>query len=565
MSVTINEVRPGAYYDSVVLMQLQRELAQLPGIIDAGVVMATPANCDLLSSSGFFIEKEVRSDDLLIVVRAEDEKHAHSALAQVDELMTRKRQGSSPGYRPKSLEAANRQLPQASWVLISVPGRYAAKVAQESLDINKNVFLYSDNVAVDEEVALKNSAKEKGLLMMGPDCGTAIINGVGFGFANRVRRGSVGLIGASGTGLQVITSEIHRLGGGISQAIGTGGRDLNEEIGGITAIRAVEILTDDPETEVIVLVSKPPDPAVVTKLLQIAWNCGKPFVVNLLGYSPAANRIGSLYFATSLTNAANLAVSLAQSPDLELPRIQVRPDAQSHRGGYVRGLFAGGTIAYEVTIALRTFLQPIFSNLHIEGVEELKDVWQSRSHTMLDLGDDMFTQGRLHPMMDNDYRIRRLRQEAADPEVGIMLIDLVLGEGAHLDPAYELATVVKEIRQNSDRPDGAIEVIALVIGTDEDPQDLGRQIEQMEDAGAVVVQNIGLAISETIGRILPAPAPRKEALEKQPFVAPLSVINVGLEIFTDSLKDQGAEVIGVDWRPPAGGDERLAKLLSKLK
>jgi FdrA protein len=501
----------------------------------------------------------------LIVVKAESEDQAQNALRQVDELMSRKRQGSTTGYRPKSLAAANKEMPQASWVLISVPGRYAARVAKEALDINKNVFLYSDNVPLIDELALKKSAREKSLLMMGPDCGTAIIGGVGLGFANKVRRGSIGLIGASGTGLQAITSEIHRLGGGISQAIGTGGRDLNAEIGGITALQALELLANDSETEVIVLVSKPPAPAVVSKLLQAAWACGKPIVVDLIGYPTPARQIGPLFFATSLTDAAKLAIRSAQNPIEGLSGFHHRGDASSPSRAYIRGLFAGGTIANEVAIGLRTFLQPIYSNLHMDGVEELPDVWQSQSHTVLDLGDDHFTQGRLHPMMDNDYRIRRLRQEAADSDVGVILIDLVLGEGAHPDPASELAPVVKAAIEESRQDGEELAIVAIVIGTDEDPQDIASQTDQMEEAGAIVYQDIGAAVAEAISMVLPEQVRGNNWAKTDPFVTPLSAINVGLEIFSDSLKEQGAEVVSVDWRPPAGGDDRLAGLLSKMK
>ncbi|MFZ0546333.1 MAG: hypothetical protein WAM60_12890, partial [Candidatus Promineifilaceae bacterium] len=255
---TQTEIRQGTYYDSVVLMQLQKALADLPGIIDAGVVMATPANLDLLAASDLPVDSKAGSDDLLIVVKAEDETAAADALSQVDSLMAARRSTAAQAFRPRSLASAVQQAPDAHWVLISVPGRYAAKVARNSLDLNQNVFLYSDNVTLEDEIALKQSAREKGLLVMGPDCGTAIINGVGLGFANRVRRGSIGLVGASGTGLQAITSEIHNLGGGVSQAVGTGGRDLKAAVGGITAHQGLDYLIHDPETAVIVLVSKPP-------------------------------------------------------------------------------------------------------------------------------------------------------------------------------------------------------------------------------------------------------------------------------------------------------------------
>ncbi|MGW8317752.1 MAG: protein FdrA, partial [Candidatus Promineifilaceae bacterium] len=226
MSVTKSEVRPGAYYDSVVLMQLQRALANLPEVIDAGVVMATPANCSLLAASDLLVESGATSDDLLIVVKAADSEAADNALSQVDTLLARRRSGAGADFRPRSLEMATRQLPEAAWVLISVPGRYAANVARQALDLGRHVFIYSDNVSIEDEQDLKQKSRDKGLLVMGPDCGTSIIGGVGFGFANRVRRGPIGLVGASGTGLQAITSHIHHLGMGISQAIGTGGRDL---------------------------------------------------------------------------------------------------------------------------------------------------------------------------------------------------------------------------------------------------------------------------------------------------------------------------------------------------
>jgi FdrA protein len=565
MSTTLSEVRLGAYFDSVVLMQLQRELALLPGVIDAGVVMATPANCELLISSGFSFDKGARSDDLLIVIKADDELSAETALSQVDQLMSRKRQTQSEGYLPKSLQAAAGQLPQSSWVLVSVPGRYAAKVARDALDINKNVFLYSDNVSLDDEVELKETARERGLLVMGPDCGTAIINGVGFGFANHVRRGAIGLIGASGTGLQVITSEIHRLGEGISHAIGTGGRDLDEEVGAISASEGLNLLARDAETEVIVLVSKPPAPEVASRLLSAAWRCGKPVVVDLIGHPSPARRIGDLHFTASLSDAADVAVRLCKAHQQSMPPLSISPEEPNQTPKYVRGLLAGGTIAYEVTIGLHSVLGAVFSNLHVDGVDHLEDIWKSQAHTILDLGDDTFTQGRLHPMMDNDYRIRRLRQEYVDDEVGLILIDLVLGEGAHPDPASELAPIIAELIQKAEQKNQPLEIVCIVIGTDEDPQDLNFQIEQMKEAGAKVFQDIGEAISYTISSVLPVQSASRTEQSPGMFSKPVSAINVGLEIFSESLRAQGAEVVGVDWRPPAGGDERLANLLARMK
>jgi FdrA protein len=252
-------------------MQLQRSLAGLDGVVDAGVVMATPANRELLLAGDLWPEETTaKADDLLIVVKGEDEATALAALAQVDGLLQQRRSQVASEFRPRSLDSAVKNMPDAQWVLVSVPGRYAAGVAREALQLGKHVFLYSDNVSLEDEVSLKRFAREQGLLVMGPDCGTAVINGVGLGFANRVRRGRIGVVAASGTGLQAVTTEIHNLGSGISQAIGTGGRDLKAEVGAITAQQAVDLLGKDPVTKVIVLVSKPPSPQVATRLLQAA-------------------------------------------------------------------------------------------------------------------------------------------------------------------------------------------------------------------------------------------------------------------------------------------------------
>ncbi len=272
MSVIRSEIRPGAYYDSVVLMQLQRALTELPGVEDAGVVMGTDANKELLAQVDLLTPEAqaAAADDLVIVVKAESEEAALAALAQVDELLKRRRSKASQEFRPKTLESATQFLPDAHWVLISVPGRYAAGVARDALRLGKHVFLYSDNVALEDEIALKEEAAKKGLLVMGPDCGTAIINGVGLGFANRVRRGPIGVVAAAGTGLQTVTSRIHQLGSGISQAIGTGGRDLSEKVGARTALAGLDVLARDPETRVIVVISKPPAPAVAERVLRAA-------------------------------------------------------------------------------------------------------------------------------------------------------------------------------------------------------------------------------------------------------------------------------------------------------
>ena len=551
-----SELRPGAYHDSAVLMQLQRGLLGLPGVLDSGVVMGTPANQELLEQSGLLVAelRQAGPNDLLIVVKAESAALAIAALSQVDALLSRRHSGVSPAFQPRSLETAVQQLPEAQWVLISVPGRFAAGVAREALRLNRHVFLYSDNVSLPDEIELKNAAQMKGLLVMGPDCGTAIISGIGLGFANRVRRGGIGLVGASGTGLQAITSRIHALGAGVSQAIGTGGRDLQAEVGAITAHQALAALAHDSETRVIVLVSKPPAPSVATRILAAAQALGKPVIVNFIGYPPPARKLGNLHFAASLSEAAELAVD-----QLAADRAPSSP-AEPSITGYLRGLFSGGTLAYEAMLGLQAVLSPIYSNVPIRESQKLPDPLKSRAHTIVDLGDDIFMVGRLHPMIDNDLRLRRLRQEAADPEVGLILLDVVLGEGAHPDPARELAPAIAEVKKA--RP---LEVVALVIGTEEDPQNLETQMERFQGAGAVVFRTATEAIDYVARRMSFPPVEAGVPVAPETLNKPLAAVNVGLESFYTSLVGQGASAVHVDWRPPAGGNEKLAGILARMR
>ena len=494
-------------------------------------------------------------------------------------------------------------------MLISVPGRWAAGVAREALALpphGRHVFLYSDNVPLAEEVALKREARERGLLVMGPDCGTAIVAGAGLGFANRVRRGSIGLVGASGTGLQAIASRVHALGGGISHALGTGGRDLSAEVGGATALAALDLLARDPETRVIVLVSKPPAPAVAAVVLAAARATGKPVVVDFLGYPPPGRRLGNLHFAVSLGEAAELAVELAVGLAGEPkiagsepgPAVEIDSGRDQRPGGagsgagesaaaepgigarkYLRALFAGGTLASEAVLGLRPFLSPLAANLSFPGVTPLADPATSVGHTVVDLGADELTVGRPHPMIDPRAAAERLRREAADPEVAAILFDVVLGDGAHPDPAGELAPAVAAARGGGDGP----AVAAVIVGTDEDPQDLAAQRERLEAAGARVFTELPAAIAWAVDGLTGedgSPRPPAATLSQSlggattgpavpvPLTAlagPLAAINVGLASFAEALEAQGVRAIHVDWRPPAGGDERLAALLAKMK
>jgi FdrA protein len=561
------QIRRGTYYDSVVLMQLQRALVGLDHVIDAGVVMATPANLELLQQNDLLPSSiNAAPEDLLIVVRAENDAAGSVALSQVDALLSRRRAAVEAEFRPHSLESAIKMLPEARWCLISVPGRYAARLARQALGFELHVFLYSDNVSVADEVSLKKEAVERGLLMMGPDCGTAIVNGVGLGFANRVRRGRIGLVGASGTGLQAVTARIHELGSGVSHALGTGGRDLKSEVGGRTALQCLDLLGRDPGTDVIVLVSKPPDASVSRRVLSAAYALGKPTVVQFIGYAPPLRRLGNITFANSLSEAATLAVERDREQATPVPHsggeARSRPSITPALGGrrFLRGLFSGGTLAAEAVRALGLFLDPLFANLTSDSATRLEDSFVSQGHTILDLGEDEFTVGRLHPMIDNDLRIRRFRQEAADPEVAIILLDMVLGEGAHPDPAAEWAPVIEQMRAEH-----GVDVAVLMVGTQEDPQGLDSQRSRLRHAGAEVFEDTASAAEFVFQRLGVAHAAFERPVPLEGFGSPLAAVNLGLESFYESLLSQGAQAVQTDWRPPAGGDDRLSTILEKMR
>ncbi|MEE8525533.1 MAG: acyl-CoA synthetase FdrA [Thermoanaerobaculia bacterium] len=575
MSFLASQVRRGAYCDSIVLMQLQSALKDLPGVLDSGAAMATETNLSLLRENALLPPRldpgqqssdPLSAEDLLVVVKAEDQAAATEALARVDELLARRSRAVAGEYRPKSLDAAVKSLPEARWVLVSVPGRYAARVAGDALDLGRHVFLYSDNVDLGDEVALKRKALAKGLLVMGPDCGTTIVGGVGLGFANRVRRGTIGLVGASGTGLQAITSRIHGLGHGVSHAFGTGGRDLHAEVGAATARQALDLLARDPGTEVIVIVSKPPSPLVASRLLSAARAAGKPVVVDFIGYAPPARRLGDVHFASSLGEAAALAVELAEASggagktgDAGVAPTVGRTETAA-AVGYLRGLFSGGTLAHEALQGLRALLDPLHSNVEVDGVLPLHDPARSRGHSIVDLGADELTVGRLHPMIDPEHCVRRLRQEGEDGETGLILLDVVLGDGAHPDPASELAPAIAEVRRRRELP-----VVAVVVGTDEDPQGLRDQIERLEAAGAVVFHDVADAVAYVAECLAPASGDEFAGVDAADLQAPVAAINVGLESFYDSLVAQGADAVHLEWRPPAGGNEKLMAILQKMR
>jgi succinyl-CoA synthetase alpha subunit len=485
-------IKPNLYKDSVALMRIAEKLLQDPQVTRATLVMATPANKEILEEAGL-LNKEAGAanpSDLIIVVEAASDAASTAAFAKVDESLTAAAIKSGGGQReiaPKTVTMALPKAAGANIAQISAPGAYAGAEALKAVKAGLNVFLFSDNVPLEQEVAIKKLAQSKGLLVMGPDCGTAIIGGVPLGFANVVRRGRVGYVGASGTGLQEVTAQTHLLGEGISQAIGTGGRDVKAEIGGITMLAALDLLAADPATEVIGIVSKPPAPAVMSAVIERAGKAGKPVVVCFLG-GEAIQAPANVTQTGNLFDCASACVALAHKQSFKPATFDKGQSAPKFAASqkYIRGLFSGGTFATEAQVALRDAGVTVWSNVPLDKARKVADLHRSQEHTVLDLGDDDFTVGKPHPMIDPSTRVARIAQEAADASTAVILLDIVLGYAGHMDPAGALVPAILKAQTEAQDAGRRLVFVAFVCGTEEDPQVRSSQEAKLLEAGCLL-------------------------------------------------------------------------------
>jgi succinyl-CoA synthetase alpha subunit len=488
--VVKGDIKTGVYFDSVTLMIVGRDITAAAGVLDAAVVMGTRENQAILKAAGLWLRQfDAAADtDLLLAVKAASAEAASGALrAAGDRLKTvRDRSEAADEWRPLSLEGALKLLPGANVALISVAGRYAGEQAMQALKAGLNVMVFSDNVPLAQEIELKKFARSKGLLLMGPDCGTAIINGVPLAFANAVNRGDIGIVAAAGTGLQEVSSLISNQGAGISQAIGTGGRDVKKEVGGIMFLEGLKVLIQDPATRVIVLISKPPHGSVLQNIGKALKGVHKPVIAVFLGADEKTVRRYGITPAATLEDAALMACGAGPRPangqvadpgcgPFRLPHL-----AKTQK--YIRGLFSGGTFCTEAQVIFRGLgIQHVYSNVPLPPFTALRNVWKSQQHTLIDLGEDVFTVGRPHPMIDYSLRNRRILEEAQHPETALILLDVVLGYGSNMDPVRELAPVIRDARAK--RP---LIFACSVTGTPRDPQNRTKVVEGLEAAGARV-------------------------------------------------------------------------------
>jgi FdrA protein len=474
------EARPGAYADSVTLMQISAQARAADGVQAALIGMATGLNLDLLSGLGLAAPPGADPNHLLIAIRARDDVALASALAQVDAALQpgpAAAASAAAAAAPRTTGSAARACGPAL-ALVSVPGRFAFAEAMDALDAGCDVMIFSDNVPVAQEVALKDAAAARGLLVLGPDCGTAVVGGVGLGFSHTMRAGPIGLVAASGTGAQQVLCLLDHAGAGISAALGVGGRDLTAAVGGRSARAALAALDDDAGTALIVVLSKPAAPQVAGELRSIAATLATPVQFALVGPGQP-----------DLTAAAEQAL---RAIGTRVPEWPYWPgDPRPAPSGALRGLFAGGTLCDEAMVIASERIGPIRSNVPLQpgweldpdgGLPEHGSPEHERAgHWMIDFGDDALTAGRAHPMIDQSLRLQRLAETAADPATAVILLDVVLGHGAHADPAAEIAPVVAAARASRD-----LLVVVSLIGTRSDPQDLGRQAATLQSAGAHV-------------------------------------------------------------------------------
>lgn len=476
------------YQDSVALMRLAQSVRSLPGVEEAAALMGTPSNQDVLEKAGMASDesRSAEVNDLILAVLAESSAAAERALEAGQKMISARKVSVEEGddYLPRTLDSALAALPDANLAAISVPGEFAGLEAQRALRRGLHVFLFSDNVPLEVEVRLKREAAGRGLLCMGPDCGTAYLNGAALGFANVISRGRAGIVAASGTGLQAVASMLSGAGEGLSQGIGVGGRDLSGAVGGEMTLMAIEALSRDPETEVIIVISKPPEEAVLPRLEAALAGAGKPAVVCCLGAK--ARTAGSVQWVETLEDAVRAALAqlkgeggswsaLPFSDPEKMRKLErdVRA-ACDPAGGQILGLYTGGTLASEAKLLL-------------EGL--MKEKNGKSGFAVLDLGADEFTVGRPHPMIDPQVRTERILEAGASGQASVLLLDLVLGKGAHANPAAPLADAVRRARAAAEKKGRPLAAVASVVGTADDPQGFSGQVAALENAGIIVCES----------------------------------------------------------------------------
>ncbi|MCD8021394.1 MAG: acyl-CoA synthetase FdrA, partial [Clostridiales bacterium] len=575
-------VKKGSYQDSVVLMLLTNEISTIEGVNKVSIMMATPANKDIFKASGLDTEELMQStaNDMVVVADVEDEALLDTIMERVEEFLKKQSTAGSESKGAESVKSwdkALQKMPEANLAVISIPGAYAALEADRALDEGLNVFMFSDNVTIEDEKALKEKAHEKGLAVMGPDCGTGIIQGVPIAFTNKVTPGSIGIIGASGTGIQELTTIIDRLGEGVTNAIGIGGRDLNAKIGGITMMDMIDAMEDDDTVKVLIIVSKPPAKEVRDKIAARLSNFSKPVVTLFVGEKPEYHE-ENFYHTYTLDEAARLAVSLVRGTKVAEATVDVDESTffKAEEQKTIKAYYSGGTLANEAAMLIKDAMHCEVPPEDIEGY-----MLQLDGNVVVDLGDDAYTQGKPHPMIDPAKRIECMQDAIDDESTGVILLDIMLGYGSHEDMAGALLPSIIELRDKAAAMGRKVFFVATVCGTRSDFQGYDAAVNKLKEAGVIVCENNKLAcrtVIRAIGRDFEEPEKEirpkqvvdcEKAVPSDALKALLSekprMINIGLKSFAEVVEQFGCDVVQYDWAPPAGGDVKLIKTLNFLR
>ncbi|MBU3144883.1 DUF1116 domain-containing protein [Clostridium sp. CF012] len=573
-------INKNSYQDSINLMLLTNLINTLHGVTKCSIMMGTEANKDIFKTSGL-ITAEVEGaapNDMVIVVETSDEMVVENVLSEADkflnDLAVKKKKNNVESVN--NLDAALEEMPDANLALFSIPGEYAADEIEKALDRGLNVFSFTDNVSLEDEVRLKKKAHEKGLLLMGPDCGTGVISSIPIAFTNVVRPGNIGIVGASGTGIQEVTTIIDRLGCGVVHAIGTGGRDLSEEVNAITVRDAILGLEYHDPTDVIVVISKPPAKKVRDEIVELLHSVTKPVVAIFLGEKPDHHE-GDVYLAHTLEETAKIAVDLANNRPVKpnyIEEIEYEVKTPLAANKTVKGLYSGGTLAAEAGMLISEALE-LGGLIKKEGY-----ILNANGYEVMDLGDDIYTQGKPHPMIDPEVRIKRIKEYADDENTGIILLDCVLGYGSHPDMAGVLSGAIKEAIQTAKENGRELYFIATVCGTENDPQSYEESLRTLKECGVLVESSNakavrlalklkGIEFKEADKYVVKTNIEKKALPKASESVMDLlnskpRIINIGLSSFTESIVDYGGETVQYDWKPIAGGNKKLIKLLNKL-
>ena len=569
------------YQDSINLMLLTNTINDLDGVTMSQIMMGTDANIDILNNTGLLTpEAEAASpNDMMIVVDSEDEQIMEEVLPAIDTFLADLSAKGDDKEKPAaaSWQEALTALPDANVALFSIPGEYGAAEMERALKNGLHVFSFTDNVAIEDEVRLKKLAHEKGLLMMGPDCGTGIISSIPIAFTNVVSPGNIGVVGASGTGIQEVTTIIDRLGGGVVHAIGTGGRDLSDKVGAITVKDAIVALENHEPTDVICVISKPPAKEVRDEVVQLLQSISKPVVAIFLGEKPEAHE-GKVYLAHTLEETAQIAVDLANEEAVKrnyFTKLDKPNVSTLDKDKVVKGLYSGGTLAAEAGML-------ISEALNLEGlVKQEGYILHSHGYDVIDLGDDIYTQGKPHPMIDPEVRIQKIEEYAEDEQTGIILFDVVLGYGAHEDMVGALLPAIEAAQTKAKTAGGDLYFVATVCGTTKDPQNYQDAVDRLKAAGVYVAESnakavqlalllkgvemseADKAVEDYTGTTIDVPTVSEQVMEL--LTTKPRIINVGLQSFNESILQYGGQTEQFNWRPRASGNKKMIRILDALE